>query len=515
MTELALWRMGADVIYTYRKLLPRMLVILVLLSGSAFVPFVFNLPPWAPLWFVADFALVFTYIALEFYHASRLVTGRIEDVAISDLGKAIYWLSIVGSRKVPSGQEFRYYGNVTKVADGIGGNLKLEWQEVLRKSHLPNPITSICLLIGIFICLSGIVLALFLSIEPLTWIIFVPMAILFIVFSNTHKKGREGVESLIKSVESTQTACRLAQELISWVSPRISRPLKVMLAEDVYSQVSIVGTIFGSSVAEIQPEARIVESGVSRELASTPAPKEYKPITVRQEKWEPLWMTLIVIGFVVSLILLEVAVPFLNWVYQLSYSVAGDVLTLIAAIVVVSLPFVPIELFFRRKHLASSIPVLIIVLFVFLAVPILEWAGLSERMAWRTFLSTSMIVVIALSAALLYFGWPFLRIIFRGGVVKPSDLEEVVRRFPATVIRRMIKQEGQVKERLEFLIALHSKGFIAMSEVPESIREWINEDARQPPSLRYFSLTQDSVSLTELSKPLAKALQKKLGPSTK
>lgn len=507
--------MGADVIYTYKKLLPRMFVILLLWSVSVFVPFAFDLPPWAPFWFVADFALVSAYAALEFHHTSKLAGGAIENVAISDLGKAIYWLSIVGSRKAPSGQDFRYYGSVTKVVDKIGGNLKPAWQEVLRKSNLPNPMTSIYLLIGIFICLSGIVLALLLSIESLTWILLVPTVILFIVFSTTHKKARESVESLIRSDESVNTARRLTQELISWVSERISKPLTVMLAEDVYSHVKVVDTIFGAAVAEIEPALGTVESGASQQLALTHAPKEYRPLVVEHEKWEPLWITLVFIGFVGSLALLEISIPFLNWIYQLSYGLAGDVLTLIVAITVVSLPFIPIELFFRRKHLTSSVPVLVLVLFVFLGVPILEWAGLSEKMAWRTFFSTSIIVVIALFMILLYFGWPFLRIIFRGGVIEPSDLEGVVRRFPAGVIKRIIKREGQVKERLEFLIALYSREFIAMAEVPESIKEWINEDARQPQGLRYFVLTQDSVSLTELSKPMAKALQEKLGVSPK
>jgi len=507
--------MGADVIYTYKKLLPRMFVILLLWSLSVFVPFVFDLPPWAPFWFAADFTIIFVYLVIEFRHASKLVKGTIENVPISDLTKAIYWLSIIGARKMPSTEDFRYYGSVTKVISKMGTNFRIAWQEIQGKHRLPDPMTGIYIIVGIFTCLFGIVLSEFLKIEMLSWIFIVPIVALFIIFSVIHKRGRESMESLIASDESTSNARWLAQELISWASERTSKPLKVKLAEANYSSVKMVETVYGVTVVEIEPIVERAESDLGRESALRPVSREYRLLDAGHEKWEPLWISLVFVGIVSSLALSKICIPFLNWIYQLSYSLVGDVLTVIAAIVVVSLPFVPIELFFRGKHLTSSIPVLVLVLFVFLGVPILEWVGLSERMAWRTFLSTSMIVVVALFMILLYFGWPFLRIVFRGGVIEPSDLEGVVRRFPARFIRRIIKQEGQVRDRLEFLIALYSHGFIAMAEVPESIKEWINEDARQPQSLRYFTLTQDSVSLTELSKPMAKALQEKLGVSPK
>lgn len=504
--------MGADVVYTYKKLLPRMLVVLILWSVSVFIPFIFNLPPWTPFWFMADFAIGFAYIVIEFRRASKLVKDAIENVSVSDLTKAIYWLSIVSSRKVPSSQDFRYHGSVTKVVHKIGGNFNNAWQEFLKEYNLPNPMMSIYVLIGIFVCTFGIVLAEFLN-TAFSWIFLVPIVILFIAFSIIHKKERENVESLIASEQSTKKARWLAQELIFWVSERTTKPVKVMLAEDNYSNVRIADTVYGAAVAEIEPKARIVEGDTSQELSLTLASKEYKPLDVGHEKWEPLWITLAFIGFVSSLALLEISVPFLNLIYQLFYGLAGDVLTLIATIAVVSLPFIPIELFFRRKHLTSSIPVLIVVLLVFLGIPILEWVGLSEKIAWRTFFSTSIIVAVTLFAVFVYFGWPFFKIVFRGGVVKASDLEEVVRRFPARVIRRAIKQDGRAKERFEFLITLYTKESIIMSEVPESIKEWISEDAKQPQSLRYFLVTRDSVSLTEFSKPAAKVLRKKLGAS--
>jgi hypothetical protein len=113
--------------------------------------------------------------------------------------------------------------------------------------------------------------------------------------------------------------------------------------------------------------------------------------------------------------------------------------------------------------------------------------------------------------AFLYLALPFLEIVLRGGVIKPSDLEKIIRRIPARSIKKLMKQDEKIGQRLYFLTAAYDKEVTPLSEVSNSVVEWIKEDAKQAENLRYFSSTDNSVSLTEMGKTLAEALRKKLG----
>jgi hypothetical protein len=228
-----------------------------------------------------------------------------------------------------------------------------------------------------------------------------------------------------------------------------------------------------------------------------------------QVKWEPLWLALVLIGMTSSLILLELSVPFLNWLYGLS-SAAGNLLVLLVSIAIISLPFVPIELFFRKKHLSSSFFAVVVLLFALLAVPTLQLTGFSEKMAWATFAYSSMAIVVILFVIMLYFGFPFLRIIMRGGDIRPSDLADIIKRYPARSVGNLVKRDETFRQRVDFLMILLGKQSVAISEVSESVTQWVNEDAKQPQNSRYFFLKDDSISLTEMGESLAKALRKKL-----
>lgn len=212
-------------------------------------------------------------------------------------------------------------------------------------------------------------------------------------------------------------------------------------------------------------------------------------------------------GIISSLVLFELSVPLLNW---LSGS-AVDFSVLVVSIAIISLPFVPIELFFRKKHLSSSFFVVIVLLFALLAVPTLELTGLSEKMAWTTFAYSSMAMIVILFIVMLYFGFPFLRIIMRGGDIRPSDLPDIIKRYPAKSVRNLVKQDEIFRQKVDFLITLLSKQSVTLMQVSESIRQLINEDAKQPQKFRYFSVTEGTVSLTDMGNSFAKTLQKKLG----
>jgi hypothetical protein len=229
-----------------------------------------------------------------------------------------------------------------------------------------------------------------------------------------------------------------------------------------------------------------------------------------QEKWEPMWLVLVLIGIISSLVLLGLSVPFLNWLYGRS-GAAGDSLILMGSIAIISLPFVPIELFFRKKHLSSSFFVVIVLLFAFLAVPTLELTGLSEKMAWATFAYSSMATVVILFVVMLYFGFPFIRIIMRGGEIRPSDLAGVIKRYPARSVKNLVKRDEIFRQKVDFLMTLLNRHSVTLSQVSEPIRQWINEDAKQPQKFRYFSVTDNTTSLTDMGNSFAKALEKKLG----
>ncbi len=502
--------MGADVIYLYKKMLPRFFlvflawfVILVVFSS------ILNVVSW-PIWLAGSSAFLFLYAGFEYFHASKLVKGNIENVSISDLTKAIYWLSIVGSKEAPS-QEFSYQRNVNKVINRIDGELKADWEEILRKYKLPDPMRHILLIISMLASSLGTILLV--QIPYLEWLSNISTGLtllLLLAFAIAFKKGREHVESLVKSAETTKRIREIAQELISWASQRTKKPIQVMLAEGDYADAQIVSSMFGTIIAEIQPRDVPPEQKRSDEYVKPPESKEYKPYLPSFEKWEPLWLTLVLMAFISSIVLLKISIPLLNWIYMISYGLIGDIAAIIAAIAVVSLPFIPIELLFRKKHLPSSILILASALLIFLGVPTLEWLGFSEKMAWTTVFGMMIIVSIVLFIVILYLAFPFLKIISRGGKIDPSDIEGILRRLPARAVRSVLKRDSELKQRFDFLITLYCKGVADLSDVPEPLLGWIDQDRRRHPDTRFFILRENSVSLTYIGQTVAKMLQKKL-----
>jgi len=222
-----------------------------------------------------------------------------------------------------------------------------------------------------------------------------------------------------------------------------------------------------------------------------------------------MWLFLVIVGIISSIVLFTLSVPFLDWLYEVSGS-AGGILVLLVSIADISLPFVPIELFFRRKHLSSSFFIVVVLLFAFLAVPTLELIGLSKKMAWATFAYSAMAIGIISFFVVLYFGFPFLRLILSGGDIRPADLENIIKRYPARSVKNLVKQDENFRQKVDFLMTLLSKQSVTLSQVSETAKEWIKQDAKQPQKFRYFSLADDTVSLTDMGNSFAKALQKKL-----
>jgi hypothetical protein len=511
--ESRLLYMGADVIYQYKRLLPRMLIFIVLWLISIFVPlFMFGMQSWFLPWLVGDFLIMLIYIGLEYLHMSKLVKGTIGNVSISDLTKAIYWLSIAGTGKTPLGQGFFSYKNVSNVVNRIGGDLKTEWEQIREKYRLLNPRKYMLLIISLFLCSFGILLAHFLDINLVSWCLAAAALILILALGLANKKMHDTVETLIKDKSTAWKTRWMTQELLNWVSDRTAKPLQVMLAEDNYSGIKVTGSVFASVIVEIQPRSQHEMIAKRSEQTLEPAPEipHRETEEARQQKWEPLRLALVVISTMSSLALLGLSLPFLSRIPQFSSGITGSILSLVWVILAIVLPFVPIELFFRRKHLNSSFLIVLALLLVFVGVPTLEWLGISEKMAWMSIGTTIIVISVVAFAILLYAGLPFLKLILRGGEIKPSDLERIVKRIPSRSVKAMIKKDNRFQARVDFLMTLYSRESMAVSETSEFAREWISGDSHQPSKFRYFLVKEESVMLTDMGRSLAGSLQKKL-----
>jgi len=247
--------MGADVVYTYRKLLPRMVVAFIIWMVVLFVlPFLTDVTSVVFFWLPISLLILSVYLGIEIFNAHRFVKGTIENVAISDLTKTIFWLSIVGSGKVMPNEFQLYYKNVTKTLRKMDIEFKANWEKITQKYSLHLPLRNIYILGGIVVGIFGSILGQALKIEAVSWGFIGLVLLLFLLYAFTYKKGRESIESLAKDVDAMDTARRLAQQLILWTFEHAKKPVKVMLAQDDYSNIKTVGSVYGSVIAEIEPK---------------------------------------------------------------------------------------------------------------------------------------------------------------------------------------------------------------------------------------------------------------------
>jgi hypothetical protein len=235
--------------------MPRMLIAIMLWIAIVFVAsFVTDLTSAVFIWFPVSFSVLCAYLGLEFFNAHRLVKGTVEGVLLSDLTKTIFWLSIVGSGKVMPNEFQLYYRNVIKTIGKMNSEFKANWERITQKYSLHLPVRNIYILGGIVIGLFGSVLGEVLRIEALSWGSIGLVLILFLLYAFTYKKGRESIESLAKDVDAAEIARQLAQRLILWTSEHAQKPLQVMLAQDNYSNIRVVGSTYATTIAEIIPK---------------------------------------------------------------------------------------------------------------------------------------------------------------------------------------------------------------------------------------------------------------------
>lgn len=501
--------MGADVIYMQRKATPRIAVVIiawaVLLALSMFA---FNGPSLASwLTIVVSFVGILLYLGLEYRHASKLAKGYVDTVRVSDLTKAIYWLSIVSSRKAPT-QETFYYRNVAKVVHRMGGRMEIEWNEIFKK-YKPLNLRMYIFLSALGVAgVVGSTVGQSLHILWIEWLLIGLALASLLALAITYKKSKDNIESFIRDEQTNKLTRVLAEDLISWTSERTKQPLQVMLAQTNYSDTKIVDSIYGVAIVKIEPRNILTQSEKQAQPLNISTSGKEALIDDAQEKWEPLSLVIILIGTLSSVALLELSLPFLNWIFNIFYG--SDIAVLVAAIAIIALPFAPIEIFFRRKHLTSPAWIVLPLIFILLGVPTLQWLGLNEQTAWMTFGTTFTLIGLIILTILTYLALPFLKIIFRGGNIRPSDISDIVKRVPKWSVRRMLAQNEGTGQRFAFIVALYGMGTMKLEDAPESMRKWINEDATQPDAARYFVVKDGSVGLTRMGESLSKVLEKKL-----
>lgn len=126
--------MGLDLVYWNRKAGPRALII-VLVGIFCFVLLFMFLSQYGSLAMLAGLvltsSLMFGYLGIEHYKGKAYVRGELDGVFISDLTKAIYWLSYIGADRVPGlGGYGGYWKRVRKIAPKISGDFLARWHGV-------------------------------------------------------------------------------------------------------------------------------------------------------------------------------------------------------------------------------------------------------------------------------------------------------------------------------------------------------------------------------------------------
>jgi len=135
--------MGEDTVYFARKSTPRILVSFILVFVAIFVviigfPWVLNDGGILVL-FAVLFGLLFVHVGLEYHKSKGLAKGEVENVSISDLTKAISWLSRVSEGKIISrmGSGGDAWVNVGRVADRLGGDFRSRWLTIVQNHKMP------------------------------------------------------------------------------------------------------------------------------------------------------------------------------------------------------------------------------------------------------------------------------------------------------------------------------------------------------------------------------------------
>ena len=253
--------MGEDYIYMYKKLMPRFVVglfLVIIAFGVLLVGFYSYLGP-SGFWVIFGLLLgsLSLYFAVEYYHANVLVRGKIENVTISDLTKAIYWLSIIND----GGTNFslgglHYWENLERVVDNIGSEVQKRWQTLMSNCKLPTSRVLYILSVTLLASIIVIPITLFLN-ETLNIFAVIAVIAIAFLFMAWFRTQYQKVHELADNSQARAITQYLIRELIFWTSTKTKRPIKVILFGGPYFDVQPVGSLLGSTIAEIRPKEEI------------------------------------------------------------------------------------------------------------------------------------------------------------------------------------------------------------------------------------------------------------------
>jgi hypothetical protein len=446
--------MGEDMIYMAKKGMPRWFVVII---GAVIIMAVImlSLPSlvlsgW--LWAViaSTFGCAISFVIVDYYRSTRLVQGCVSDMPLSDLTKALYWLSAVNSGATSfSMGGLNYWQNVNKVAEKMGQEFQTRWNSIIQYYGMPNPKYQYVAIVLVFLAMLAMPTTLVIFRELHTWTIIALLAVALAGLALVGKQ-MQTIRLISLDPKAKETISFLIAELVSWVSAQTSRPIRVVLAGVTLPEIVSIDSLFGFAIAEIQPKSALgghVES----------APKEINLENEERQKEQIMK--------------------------------ARDQQRLLNAFV----------------HLAVAAVTAYLVFSGFGALLFREFDTFN-------LIATGMsLFLFVLLQYFLYTYLPMMKMLFRGGKASPFDFETLVKRLPKRTLKAACASDYDFGQKTSFLTKTLREGTTDLSTLDECVELWILEDFKGPAEFRYFEIEGDNVTLTENGHRLARTLADKLG----
>lgn len=252
--------MGEDLIYQYKKMMPRFLVGLVpviILPIALLILFHDWVMPWFYAVMLLSYGTFSIFLFVEYFRSTKLVKGQVAGLKISDLTRAIYWSSVMNSEAARfSLGGYHYWTNVENVMKIIDGRLQEQWKAILYKYTLPTP-RKMYGSAAVALLMMPIILAVIILEVPFYLTLLAMLGVLGVLFVSLSITGRqfETIRMMGLDDEVEKFTVQLQNELTAWIFTKSNRPIRLLVAGDVPSNASSVGSLFGHLIVEIRPSS--------------------------------------------------------------------------------------------------------------------------------------------------------------------------------------------------------------------------------------------------------------------
>jgi len=450
---LTLGDMGEELIYQYKKMIPHFVlafsavIVMFAVISVIFSSYVGTVWLWSV--FGLLFGSLFFFLGIEYYRSTHLVKGNIDGIPISDLTKAIYWLSIInsGAASFYLGG-INYYQNVSKVLSRIGGEAETKWQSVTRRHRMPETRGLYALVIVAILAMLSMFLtfAFFRNLEILAVVIMVIIA--FVVLREAGNQFRMGA-IIAQDPQTVEVTDYLIKKMVSWISAKTHEPIRVVLGGKTVEGAEAVDSLQSYIIAEIKPKGT---------MSRSPSETQFF-VSSEKEKWRVRRI--------------ERSERNLRVLYLSLHIAVGTICGFLVFA-------------FSKRLLSGKAD----------ALDIVAMAG--------------VIGLFALGQFFLYIYIPLMKVLFQGGKAASSDLEMIAKRFENSRLQRLSATDPEFRQRIWFFITLERDKSADFSTVEEPIKLWIKKEAEQPSAFKYLKLDGNIVTLTAKGETLAKTLEKKM-----